>query len=251
MNKILWRYLIYFGIFICFVQIMESAPLQCAFAKVGLRMNFESLGTYAPLFLSALLIDITYRIGKRQNEIAEQQRKDMEYKIDRDLYAIVRNADSVINSFLLSCRSGIEWGGRSLKYEMERVKTAEEQINAIDIDVELRFPTKKGILSGYNLCFAVMYLVLDTLSDVVGDNGCKNFTTSDAEWIKATIEDKIDIILSGITDLDIKEKLKNNFEIYNGALERIKKNNLAQAIKEHILDYDHTRENKQVGRCNR
>ena len=52
---------------------MESAPLQDAFAKVGLKTNFESLGTYAPLFLSALLIDITYRIGKRQNQIAEQQ----------------------------------------------------------------------------------------------------------------------------------------------------------------------------------
>ena len=41
--------------------------------------------------------------------------------------------------------------------------------------------------------------------------------------------------------------LKNDFEIYKDVLERIKENNLAQTIKEHILDYDHTRENKQVG----
>ena len=64
---------------------MESAPLQGAFAKVGLKMNFEALGTYAPLFLSALLIDITYRIGKRQNEIAERQRllQEQQYKLDK------------------------------------------------------------------------------------------------------------------------------------------------------------------------
>ena len=172
MNKLLWRYLIYFGIFICFVQIMESAPL---------KMSFDSLGTYAPLFLSALLIDITYRIGKRQNEIAErqneiaeQQRKDMEYKIDRDLYAIVCNADRVINSFLISCKSGLEWGKRSLNHDMEKVRTAESQIDAIGIDIELRFPSKKRILSSYHLCFSIIFLILDSLSDIVGDNGCDN-----------------------------------------------------------------------------
>lgn len=73
MNKLLWRYLVYFGIFITLVQLFEYNGTQELFAKCGFRVDFSPLGTYAPLFLSVLLIDITYRIGKRQNEIAEQQ----------------------------------------------------------------------------------------------------------------------------------------------------------------------------------
>ena len=102
MNKLLWRYLIYFGIFICSVQIMESAPLQGMFVKVGLKVNFEPLGSYAPLFLSALLIDITYRIGKRQNEIAEQQVsiQQQQYQLEkfnnyRDLHRNIYHLEQV------------------------------------------------------------------------------------------------------------------------------------------------------------
>lgn len=85
-NKLLLRYLVYFGIFICFVQIIESAYLQELLAQIGLSINLEPLGTYAPLFLSVLLIDITYRQGELQNKIAEQQRKIQEYQYKLDKY---------------------------------------------------------------------------------------------------------------------------------------------------------------------
>ena len=65
--------MVYFGIFITLVQLFEYNGTQELFAKCGFRVDFSPLGTYAPLFLSALLIDITYRIGKRQNEIAQRQ----------------------------------------------------------------------------------------------------------------------------------------------------------------------------------
>lgn len=85
MNKLLWRYLIYFGIFITLVQLFEYNGTQELFARCGFKVDFSSLGTYAPLFLSALLIDITYRIGKRQNEIAERQTalQKEQYQLDK------------------------------------------------------------------------------------------------------------------------------------------------------------------------
>ncbi|MBQ8853494.1 MAG: hypothetical protein IJZ67_04215 [Alistipes sp.] len=73
MSKLLWRYFIYFVIFITMVQVFEYNGTQELCARWGFKINFAPLGVYAPLFLSVLLIDITYRIGKRQNEIAEQQ----------------------------------------------------------------------------------------------------------------------------------------------------------------------------------
>lgn len=55
------------------VQIFEYIGTQELCTRWGFKITFAPLGVYAPLFLSVLLIDITYRIGKRQNEIAEQQ----------------------------------------------------------------------------------------------------------------------------------------------------------------------------------
>lgn len=264
MNKLLWRYLIYFGIFICFVQIMESAPLQGAFAKVGLKMNFEALGTYAPLFLSALLIDITYRIGKRQNEIAErqneiavqqnelakkqneiteQQRRDMEYQINRDLYSVVCNADGVIKQFLISCCFGMEWGKSSLIRNVEEIENAKTQLDSKKFDIELRFPSKWRVLHDYDFCFSVMLFVLDILLDVVGEDGCSNFEISSKEWIELTNKDRANVILEGITNLELKTKLEKDFEWYQNTLEYITEVKLAQTIKEYIITNDDTRKN--------
>lgn len=86
MSKLLWRYFIYFVIFITMVQVFEYNGTQELFESWDLEINFAPLGVYAPLFLSVLLIDITYRIGKRQNEIAEQQYKIEKFNNYRDLH---------------------------------------------------------------------------------------------------------------------------------------------------------------------
>ena len=85
MSKLLWRYFIYFVIFITMVQVFEYNGTQELFESWDLEINFAPLGVYAPLFLSVLLIDITYRIGKRQNEIAEQQTEiqKRQYQIEK------------------------------------------------------------------------------------------------------------------------------------------------------------------------
>lgn len=102
MSKLLWRYLIYFGIFICFVQLSEYA------ANRWICLDVEAIGTYAPLFLSALLIDVTYRIGKRQNEIAElqitiqkQQIASQEYQLYHKLYKTVKTIKNIPSSLLI------------------------------------------------------------------------------------------------------------------------------------------------------
>ena len=86
MSKLLWRYFIYFVIFITMVQVFEYIGTQELCTRWGFKINFAPLGVYAPLFLSVLLIDITYRIGKRQNEIAEQQYKIAKFDNYRDLH---------------------------------------------------------------------------------------------------------------------------------------------------------------------
>ena len=52
----------------------------------GISIDIAPLGTYATLFLSVLLVDVTYGIGKRQNQIAEQQYKIAKFDNYRDLH---------------------------------------------------------------------------------------------------------------------------------------------------------------------
>lgn len=93
MNKILFRYLIYFIVFVFLVQLIENNQFQTWLASIGFRISLEPIGTYAPLFLSALLIDITYQIGKRQNKIAEQQNKIERHRMYKDIYSLVVQVD--------------------------------------------------------------------------------------------------------------------------------------------------------------
>lgn len=146
MNKLLWRYLIYFGIFICFVQIMESTPLQDAFAKVGLKMNFEALGTYAPLFLSALLIDITYRIGKRQNEIAERQNQIELHKLYKDLYATIYAIEQFSQTFVEKIYDVLSYSRGQDDYVVQSIKkkiiALQNNLNNMEVSFRLLLPNK-------------------------------------------------------------------------------------------------------------
>lgn len=175
MNKILWRYLIYFGVFICFVQIMESAPLQDAFAKVGLKMDFESLGTYAPLFLSALLIDITYRIGKRQNEIAERQRvlQEQQHKLDKykhyeGLYKNLKELQRKLTEFKIFVNSSMSQlyfclGRDGLEYAINEMRTLKKCIEDDEAAFSLKLPNENfcfdDIIDVFNRCEWIVDMV--------------------------------------------------------------------------------------------
>ena len=101
MTKLLYRYLIYFGIFVVVVQ------LPRIFNITWFKPNIDLLTSSAPLFLSVLLIDITYRIGKRQNEISEQQTaiQKRQYQIEKfnnykDLHRDIYKSKCLLDSIL-------------------------------------------------------------------------------------------------------------------------------------------------------
>ena len=66
-------YFVYFVVFITLIQIseIEFVKIFCE-EKLRMRFRFDLIGIYAPLFLSTILIDVTYRLGKRQNELVTQ-----------------------------------------------------------------------------------------------------------------------------------------------------------------------------------
>lgn len=95
-----FKYYLYFVIFIFLVQIVENDQFQKWFAHFGLKVNLEPLGTYAPLFLSVLLIDVTYQIGKQQNKIADRQSRIERHRLYKDLYSLVVRVEREANQLV-------------------------------------------------------------------------------------------------------------------------------------------------------
>ena len=76
MFPLLLRYMLYFGVFVLLVRLPQMLNLT------WLKIDIEMMASCAPLFLSVLLIDITYRIGKRQNDIAKRQNEIAEQQAE-------------------------------------------------------------------------------------------------------------------------------------------------------------------------
>lgn len=172
MNKLLWRYLVYFGIFITLVQLFESNGTQELFAKCGFRVDFSPLGTYAPLFLSVLLIDITYRIGKRQNEIAEQQTilQKEQYQLDkfnaykelyRCLFGLKRFSQYIlpkIYDYIMSgCSEGDLKGLEEFEGDIEKMRIEFERCEA---DFDLRVGKELDMKDVLGYIQITQYLIL-------------------------------------------------------------------------------------------
>lgn len=212
MNKLLWRYLIYFGIFITLVQLFEYNGTQELFAKCGFRVDFSPLGTYAPLFLSALLIDITYRIGKRQNEIAQrqneiaeqqtalqkEQNKIAEFEIYREIYRDIYKLQQQARLVLPTIHG--YFASNTAKDQEKRVadleKVFEELTNKIAVDEAdfvLRKGTNKLIGDAYSFaCLAEFLLGIipaftkqnrPEISDYNTINSIRLQYSSDEDWI--------------------------------------------------------------------
>ena len=95
------RYIVYFVLFALF------AFFHIHFEDKAISIDLSPINTYATLFLSILLIDVTYSIGKRQNEIAEQQAaiQKQQFKIDkfnhyRDLHRDIYKSKCMLESIL-------------------------------------------------------------------------------------------------------------------------------------------------------
>ena len=90
----------YFGVFLFFVQMVGHNEVQTWIARYGLKFNLELIGTYAPLFLSILLIDVTYQIGKRQNKIAHEQSKIERHRMYKQIYSLVVQVERETDQFI-------------------------------------------------------------------------------------------------------------------------------------------------------
>ena len=185
MNKLLLRYLIYFGIFITLVQLFEYKGTQELFAKCGFRVNFSPLGTYAPLFLSALLIDITYRIGKRQNEIAQRQNEIAEqqttlqkeqYQLDKfnaygELHQALYRLEYISHQVLqlvykyLTSTWG-EFDKKLIEKALEELELLELQLSKEEANYLLRHGDNQAIKEGSTYCSLASTILILTLEKI-------------------------------------------------------------------------------------
>ena len=210
MFPLLLRYMLYFGVFVLLVRLPQMLNLS------WLKIDIELMASCAPLFLSVLLIDITYRIGKRQNQIAEQQAElqkqqieiqkrqceieefDIYKEMHRDIYKLQRYSNLVLPMIFGYFASDTANDQAQRVEELEKV--FDELSNKIAVD-EADFVLRKGenkeIKDAYDYACFVAFLLgivpayvknnrpeqsdLDKLNQL----RFQNVNNYDQEWLKA------------------------------------------------------------------
>ena len=248
MFPLLLRYMLYFGVFVLLVRLPQMLNLT------WLKIDIEMMASCAPLFLSVLLIDITYRIGKRQNQIAEQQAElqkqqieiqkrqceieefDIYKEMHRDIYKLQRYSNLVLPMIFGYFASDTANDQAQRVEELEKVFDELSNKIAIDeADFVLRRGENKDIKDAYDYACFVAFLLgivpayvknnrpeqsdLDKLNQLrfqIGNN-------SDQEWLKALAPYlPNNAQLKATIDKFIEEK-HLLFDTENNLLERIRK----------------------------
>ena len=250
------RIIIYILYFLLFAIL---AFFHIHFEDNAISIDLSPLDTYATLFLSVLLIDITYRIGKhqndiakRQNEIAEQQTalqrlqcEISEYEIykgiHRDVYNLSKQSNLVLPMIYCYFASNTAKDQAKNVADLERVFGEIHDKLTIDMaDFALRKGNSDLIEEAYLFACFVEYLlgVVGTYtkenrpeqSDVEFLNYNRMRFTSDEDHWEAT---KLYIPHNDILRTLVKKFLddkKRLFEAENNLLEKIQasyKNNIS------------------------
>ena len=240
MNKLLLRYIIYFGIFICFIQIVECQQIQNLFIKIGLSVDFSPLGEYAPLFLSMLLIDVTYRIGIKQTEIQNKQLELQKHQIDveeyqlyRKLYRVLRVVKDTPHHLLYRIYHYLE-DDFSHKYFPQYWNDEEEKLSKISseydeciIDLDLMLGKRHIIPKIYLVKLYECKDIISTMKELATSSLLSYNIESDEEYFKMSDNDMIEVIIKCIPD-ERRERFKKEL---NNLLAPIKDNEFIETIE--------------------
>ena len=240
MNKLVLRYLIYFGVFVCFVQIVECPQVHNLFSKIGIEIDFSHLGEYAPLFLSMLLIDVTYRIGIKQTEIQNKQLELQKHQIDveeyqlyRKLYRVLRVVKDTPHHLLYLIYHYLEddfshehfpqyWND-----EEENLSKISSEYDECIIDLDLMLGKQNVIPKIYLLKLYACKDIISTMKELAASNLLKYGLKSDKDYYKLSDNEKIETITESIP-----ENYKKHFKAdLNYLLEPIKDSEFIETIE--------------------
>ena len=230
MAKLLYRYLLYFGVFIVIVQMLEYSGTQELFAKCCFKFNSEVLDTYAPLFLSVLLIDVTYRIGKRQNEIAKQQVsiQQQQYQLEKfnnykDLHRNIYRCKNMVDIIPLKVHCNL------IQRDNELTKSVDEYVSILDnLNIEIQDGVSDLMLKGeQNLDIKEVLQLISISKDLlnyINTNYTRHyssvdFLTSIIEEISfeelKTIDEQLTYIKNNLHNKQLIDRLNSFSDSYN------------------------------------
>lgn len=229
------------------------------FEDNAISIDLSPLDTYATLFLSVLLIDITYRIGKRQNDIAKRQNEIAEqqtelqklqceiseyeiYKgIHRDVYNLSKQSNLVLPMIYCYFASNTAKDQAKNVADLERVfGEIHDKLTTDMADFALRKGNSDLIDEAYLFACFVEYLLglvgtytkenRPEQSDVEFLNYNRMRFTSDEDlWEAAKLYIPHNDILRKLVNKFLDDK-KRLFEAENNLLEKIQasyKNNIS------------------------
>lgn len=199
-------------------------------------------GVIATFVAAAVAAWITYKLGKRQNRLQEQQIRQQEYAIYSQLYKLVKRVDAEIDGYLneiIDSLGVVPWKKAKDGYLQRKLEYLLELHNEMEqnaLDFEIKFSKDFFDLGGYRSIIAEMIHNLQLLVNMVEadkmlyDSGCSR-TILDVDgsiekgqvyYIAQHIKDKQCEVAVGSNLLLFIEQRKNLRESSNDILAKIR-----------------------------
>lgn len=138
----------------------------------GLHWPHDLFDTLITLLISIAMLDVTYRIGKRQNEIAAKQNKMELYKLYKDLYATIYAIEQFSQTFVEKIYDVLSYSRCQNDYVVqgieEKIRVLQNNLNEIEVSFRLLLPNKDfEIFKGIQTLMALSSMALQDAVYVV------------------------------------------------------------------------------------
>jgi hypothetical protein len=178
----------------------------------------------ATFVAAAVAAWITYKLGKRQNELQqqqlrlqEQQTKQQDYQLYKTMFQVISDANIEISNFLFVLYVHISNAPKKdeveilLQQTIDRIKKVDEAILQSATDLHLKFPKEKTLIQDYRYLIGGMFNICNNFNELYKSGvlvDTKLVNDSDDAMIRAFPNDNklVSAILAHIKDVKAKQK---------------------------------------------
>lgn len=217
----------------------------------------------ATIIAAIVAMCITCKLGKRQNELQqqqlklqeqqnkiqeyqtklqEQQTRQQEYDTYRGLYGLVFSIHKASNGIVMKIYSKLASGG---KVEMwtwndirKEISTLKSQMEDKTIDIELKFPEDSYLCESYKLLFALMDGAINKIESIENQGFINIPMIDNMKTIISNVNKgnnhMIELIASYITDKKAKEEFISTLQTISNLHKMVCDSNFLNKIKDKI-----------------
>ena len=172
-------------------------------------------GFGATIFVGIVAAAITYVLGKRQNDLQEQQTKQQEYELYRRLYKLFFAIHNTAEGLIFKIYSHLAMGSMSpytCSKMSDEIEQLQDELKDLIIDIKLKLPEETYRCDQYKFLITLMGGIINRIAVFEQRNQITNPNTLDMTKILNNTESNDNYLISLIDSFIVENELKEDFK---------------------------------------